>query len=117
MPQTATPAPTQTPTPLPTTPAPASTAQALILTWNNAIGVIFQIKCGACHGASAFGGLNLSTYNDALKGGNSGAVIIPNDAANSLLVIKQQAGGHPGQLSADDVARIIEWINSGALEK
>jgi len=117
VPFTATPAPTQTPTPLPTTPAPDSTSQALTFTWDNAIGIIFQTKCGVCHGSSALGGLNLSTYNDALKGGNSGAVIIPGDATNSLLVQKQQAGGHPGQLSAEDIQRIIEWINSGALEK
>ncbi len=131
VPQTATPAPTQTPTLPPTeTPLPSATATAgtpgtdttpavpsSSLTWDNAIGAIFQTKCAACHGAGALAGLNLSTYADALKGGNSGAVIIPGDAANSLLVKKQQAGGHPGQLSPEEIAQIIEWINAGALEK
>jgi hypothetical protein len=61
--------------------------------------------------------LNLSTYADAMTGGNAGPVIVPGDAANSLLVTKQQAGGHPGQLDPDQLAQVIQWINSGALEK
>ena len=125
VPQTATPAPTQTPTSLPTeTPLPtqtgiASTQSASIssLTWDTAIGTIFQNKCGACHGSNATAGLNLSTYADAMKGGKSGAVIVPGDSANSLLVLKQQPGNHFGQLTPDELAQVIEWINAGALEK
>jgi hypothetical protein len=63
------------------------------------------------------GGLNLSTYADAMKGGASGPVIVPGDGANSLLVIKQQAGGHPGQLTPEEIAQVIAWIDAGALEK
>jgi cytochrome b subunit of formate dehydrogenase len=125
VPQTATPAPTQTPTslptdtPLPTQPGAASTqpASASSLTWDNAIGAIFQDKCGMCHVAATTAGLNFGTYADAMKGGNSGAVIIAGDSTNSLLVIKQQVGGHPGQLTPDELAKVIEWINAGALEK
>ena len=65
----------------------------------------------------AMAGLNLSTYADAMKGGQSGAVIVPGDAANSLIVQKQQAGGHPGQLTAEEIAQLIEWIDAGALRK
>jgi hypothetical protein len=61
--------------------------------------------------------LNLSTYADAIKGGKSGPVIVPGDAAKSLLIQKQQAGGHPGQLTPEEIAQIVEWINAGALEK
>jgi mono/diheme cytochrome c family protein len=78
---------------------------------------LFQAKCTACHGAGALGGLNLSTYADAMRGGNTGPVIVPGDAANSVLVQRQQAGGHPGQLSPEEIAQVIEWINAGALEK
>jgi len=125
VPQTATPAPTQTPTSLPTEtslptqPGTASTqpASASSLTWDNAIGAIFQNKCGACHGSNATAGLNLSTYADAMKGSQSGAVILPGDSVNSLLVLKQQPGNHFGQLSADELAQVIDWINAGALEK
>ncbi len=78
---------------------------------------MLQAKCGTCHGAAATAGLNLSTYADAMKGSNSGPVILPGDAANSLIVQKQQAGGHPGQLTPDEIEQLIEWINAGALEK
>ena len=134
VPQTHTPAPTQTATlppsqtPLPTqtsaqpatdtttTPATASAA-ASSLTWDNSIGAMLEAKCILCHGAGALGGLNLSTYADAMKGGQSGAVILPGDAANSLIVQKQQAGGHQGQLSPEEIEQLIEWINAGAPEK
>jgi mono/diheme cytochrome c family protein len=127
VPQTPTPAPTVTPTvpatetPVPTqTPAnstPSTPSAASALTWDNSIGAVFQAKCGTCHGAAATAGLNLSTYADAMKGGNSGPAIVPGDSANSLLVQKQQAGGHPGQLTPDEIAQVIEWIDAGALEK
>jgi len=125
VPQTATPAPTQTPTslptetPLPTQPGTDSTPSASTssLTWDNAIGAIFQNQCSACHGASASGGLNLLTYADALKGGKSGAIIVPGDGANSLLIIIQQPGNHFVNLTSEELAQVIEWINAGALEK
>jgi len=134
VPQTPTPAPTLTPT-LPATETapptispttnpeqtpdstPSTPAVASDLTWDNSIGALFQSKCTTCHGAGALGGLNLSTYADAMKGGASGPVIVPGDGANSLLVTKQQAGGHPGQLTPEEIAQVIEWIDAGALEK
>ena len=136
--QTSTPAPTQTPTlpptetPLPTqtlaqptgdtsTPAGDATATSAAssssLTWDNTIGAMLEAKCTTCHGAGALGGLNLSSYADAMKGGISGLVIVPGDAANSLIVQKQQAGGHPGQLTPEEIDQLIEWINAGAPEQ
>jgi len=127
VPQTSTPAPTQTPTslptasptPLPTEPGTDSTPSAVTssLTWDNAIGAIFQTQCSACHGSNATAGLNLTTYADAMQGGKSGAVILPGDGATSLLVIVQQSGGHLGQLTPEELAQVIEWINADALEK
>jgi hypothetical protein len=43
-------------------------------------------------------------------------VILPGDAENSPLVTIQQAGGHPGQLTPEEIAQVIEWINAGAPE-
>jgi len=119
VPQTPTPLP-PTPTPLPS-PTPAPTAEAssgtpASLTWTQ-VGPIFAAKCLQCHGAAATAGLNLSTFADAMKGGKDGPVIVPNDAANSKLFIVQSAGGHLGQLSADELATVKAWINAGALEK
>ena len=115
VPQTATPAPTQTPTLPPPTPAAATEQPASAPTWESSIGAMLQAKCGLCHGTS--GGLDLSSWMSTLNGGDSGPVILPGDAENSLLVTKQQAGGHPGQLDADEISQLIEWINAGALEK
>jgi len=127
VPQTPTPAPTQTATAPATETAPATQTQPATnstpstpvsaLMWEGSLGPLLQAKCGTCHGAGGLGGLNLRTYADALKGGVSGPALIPGDSANSLLIIKQQAGGHPGQLTPEEIAQVIEWIDAGVLEK
>ncbi len=115
----------QTPTPLPPTPtlapsptpAPSTGGETGPATWAQ-VGPIFAAKCGMCHsGALATNGLNLSTYTDTLKGATDGPVIVPGDSANSKLFQIQSKGGHPGQLSADELALIQAWIDAGALEK
>jgi formate dehydrogenase gamma subunit len=133
VPWTSTPAPTMTPTSAVTetalpeataTTAPEGTpdstesvpAVASDLTWDNSIGPMLQAKCVTCHGAAATGGLNLSTYADAMKGGNSGPAIEPGDSEDSLLVQIQQSGSHPGLLTPEELAQVIEWIDAGAPE-
>jgi cytochrome b subunit of formate dehydrogenase/mono/diheme cytochrome c family protein len=106
--------PTPTLVPTPTTPAAAAPAA---LDWQTFAGPLFQQKCAACHGVAAIGGLNLSTYADALKGGKSGAAIVPKASADSKLIQIQAAGGHPGQLTAEELTQIKEWIDAGAAEK
>jgi len=110
------PTPTQVPSPTPAVAAEGTSASSTSPTWMN-VGPIFAAKCLQCHGDLASGGLVLSTYADALKGGKDGPVIVPNDAANSKLFIIQSAGGHLGQLSAEELAIIKAWIEAGALEK
>jgi mono/diheme cytochrome c family protein len=106
----------QTPTPIPT--SETSTIPAGSLTWDASIGAIFQSRCSLCHGAKlATNGLSFATYADAMHGATDGPVIIPDDAANSKLMVVQSAGGHPGQLNAGELAAIENWINAGALEK
>lgn len=108
-----------TPTPAPTLTPTAEGAPEVVSdpTWDNSIGALFQAKCGACHGASALGGLDLSTYEQAMEGGDSGPAITPGDSDNSLLITIQQAGGHPGQLTPEELAQVIEWIDAGAPER
>ncbi|HEX8991716.1 MAG TPA: cytochrome b/b6 domain-containing protein [Anaerolineales bacterium] len=115
----------QTPTPLPATPtsapsptpAPTTSGASSVTTWVQ-VAPIFAAKCSMCHGAAlATNGLNLSTYADAIKGATDGPVIVPKDSANSKLFQIQSKGGHPGQLSADELATIQAWIDAGALEK
>jgi cytochrome b subunit of formate dehydrogenase len=117
----------QTPTPLPPTPTQPPTATAAptlattgtqaAVTWVE-VAPIFAARCGMCHSATlATNGLNLGTYADALKGAQDGPVIVPGDAANSKLITIQSQGGHPGQLSAEELALIKAWVEAGALEK
>jgi mono/diheme cytochrome c family protein len=84
--------------------------------WTGGIDQLITAKCAACHVNSALGELSLKTYADALKGGKSGAAIVPNDPVKSVLVTIQQKGGHAGQLSAEEIERVIAWINAGAPE-
>ena len=124
----------QTPTPLPPTPtlapsptaAPTTVAPATAASTGGAsaavpwveVSPIFTTKCGMCHSATlATNGLNLSTYADAMKGAADGPVIVPNDAAKSKLMAIQSAGGHPGQLSVEELALVRAWIEAGAIDK
>lgn len=109
-----TPTPRPTPTPAPT---PIGGAQAGANTWDGEYFALFKNRCGGCHVSGNLGGLSLATYQGALDGGKSGPGIVPNDPQGSSVVIVQEAGGHPGQLSADELAEIIAWIEAGAPEK
>lgn len=107
--------PTPLPTPLPTpTPLPVSDE----LTWESGIALTLEERCSACHSeAAALGELNLSNFQNALDGGSSGPAIVPSDPDASLLVTRQSTGDHPGQLTADELTAIIEWIEAGAPDK
>ena len=110
-----------TPTPRPTpalspTPEPGS-AVVGVDTWEGTYAELFRNRCSTCHGLTAVGGLSLADYQSALKGGNSGPGIVPGDPDASMIVKIQQAGSHPGQLTADEINRVIEWIKAGAPEK
>ncbi|MBT3336568.1 MAG: hypothetical protein HN855_01165 [Anaerolineae bacterium] len=107
----------QTPTPFPTlapTPTPQPMEAVADLTWSGYIGPVLQEKCSMCHGA--LGGLSLASYADAMTGGQSGAIILPGDGANSLLVTIQIPGDHLGQLTPDELSLVQEWIDAGAPE-
>jgi len=105
-----------TPTPLPT---PLPTRQPALVgnTWETGFADLFSQKCGLCHaGDLILGGLDLSNYQTALEGGNSGAAIVPGDADASVLLTIQSAGGHPVQLSVEELSLIKEWIEGDAPE-
>lgn len=100
----------------PPAPAPALPEVPANLTFDNFIGALFGSRCTACHGDNPSAGLKLSTYADAMKGSRSGAVILPGDSANSLLV-KIQSEKHFANFSPEELALIIQWIDAGAPEK
>ncbi|MBI3240825.1 MAG: hypothetical protein HYZ49_00825 [Chloroflexi bacterium] len=87
------------------------TATAIPITWNGFVGPLFAAKCTMCHGTSA--GVTLSSYQSALSTGS----IIPGNPSGSKLVQLQQKGGHFGQLNADELTKVIAWIQAGAPEK
>ena len=83
---------------------------------------IFARSCYQCHGAKkAMGQLRLDGKESALKGGLSGAAIIPGDGKQSLLVkrilgegneARMPMGGAP--LTPAQIALIRRWIDEGA---
>lgn len=104
-----------TPTPYPT-PRPTPTALPIAATtWEGGIANLLANRCGGCHNSSArIGGLDLTTYESLLRGGNSGAAVIPGNADASLIFLVQSRGDHPGQLTIDELALIRDWILAGA---
>ena len=119
--------PTETPIPTDTALAPASEeptatsapASTGAVTWDGQIFPnIISPNCLTCHGSLASGGLNLSTYADAMKGGSSGPIFTANDAANSLLITKFESGNHTyAELKPEELTSIKDWITAGMPEK
>jgi len=84
--------------------------------YTSQIQIIFTSNCTGCHGNS--GGLTLTSYSSVMAGGNSGAVIVPNDHANSLLWQKVNSGAMPQNnpaLPTSQIDLIALWIDEGAL--
>ena len=87
--------------------------------YNSQIQPIFNSSCTNCHsGSDAEEGLNLSSYNNVMNGGDGGDVVIPYDHANSLLWQYINSGFMPpgtNDLTDSQVDLIAQWINEGAL--
>ncbi len=79
---------------------------------------IFNSRCTSCHGGA--GGLNLSSYDNVMNGGNSGDIVIPYDYASSLLWQYVNSGFMPpgdNDLTQTQVNLIAQWIDEGALSE
>ena len=89
--------------------------------YDSAIQPIFISRCTNCHsGSDAEEGLNLSSYNNVMNGGDGGDVVIPYDHANSLLWQYINSGFMPpgtNDLTDSQVDLIAQWINEGALSE
>ena len=97
------------------TPAPVPAPSGGEITYSTVTGLLLQTRCGSCHGESRIKGLNLTTYQGILDGGESGPAIIPGQPEDSLLV-QIQSGPQPhfAQLSPEELNLIIEWIVNDA---
>lgn len=85
-------------------------------TYASGFEALFNGRCTACHGSSdPEAGLDLSTYEGILAGGNTGPGIVPGDLDASL-VYQRQTGSvaHFGQMIADEIEALEQWILSGA---
>ncbi len=84
--------------------------------WARKIQPLFDLQCVKCHGPiEQKGGLELDTVQAALKGGDSGAVILPGNPAQSILFTQLAAGADnhmppKKQLSEAERETIREWI-------
>ncbi len=80
---------------------------------------IFRAKCFACHDAkSQRAGLSLESRDDLLKGGKSGAAVIPGKPVDSLLLTMVMSGKMPmggEKLAVSEIETIRKWIEGGAL--
>ena len=84
---------------------------------------IFKQHCFECHGPEkAKSGLRLDLKSDALKGGDTGALLVAGDSAKSLLI--QAVEGTHGEISrmpkkrdplaAEQLALLRKWVEGGA---
>jgi hypothetical protein len=78
-------------------------------------------NCYPCHSTAHLGGLELTSRENVLKGGNSGPAVVPNKPADSLLI---QAVSHTharlkmppsGKLKDEEIQVLREWVGAGAI--
>jgi len=85
---------------------------------------IFTERCIFCHtGPSASNGFQMENYQNILKGGKNGPVIVPGDAEKSELYKRIKGTSQsrmpltgPPFLSEEQTELIAKWINQGALD-
>jgi len=83
------------------------------------VALLLARNCLECHNASDHkGGLNLTSRQSALAGGDSGAVLEPGSATDSELLARVAEREMPPKdrpkLLADEVALLRKWIDDGA---
>ncbi|HVW37406.1 MAG TPA: c-type cytochrome domain-containing protein, partial [Pirellulales bacterium] len=81
---------------------------------------VFKAYCFDCHGGGekVEGNLDLRLKRFAAKGGDSGAAIVPGDAAGSLLLARMKAGEMPPgekKVPGDKIALVERWLAAGAV--
>jgi hypothetical protein len=121
--QTFTSAPAATIIPTEISLQPTNTAEvqpAALVSFANDVLPLFESRCKNCHGGNKTEeGLNLLSYAAVMQGSDNGAVVIPGDADNSLLVeqlVTQEMPKRGPKWTPDQIQIVIDWINQGALD-
>jgi mono/diheme cytochrome c family protein len=85
-------------------------------TYQGTFKAMFDGRCVQCHtDPQPEGGLDLSSYEAMMAGGDSGPAVAPGDPDASLL-IQRQTGTleHFGQLLEEEITAVRQWIEAGA---
>ena len=84
--------------------------------FQSAVEPVLVRRCLECHAAEARGGLDLRTRGSMLKGGDTGAVIVPGKPADSLLYEHVSTAYMPPKkpLTDAEIAVFKTWIEKGA---
>jgi len=86
---------------------------------DQAVRVILEKNCLACHGETRMSGLDLRQRATIIKGGSKGAAVIPGKAGESLLYLVASHKGEPKMppgkppVSPEDLEILKEWIDQG----
>lgn len=96
------------------------TAKTASVSYYKEIVPLFKTACVGCHNTeNPAGGLNLTSYAVALKGGKGGGLLIPGKGAESRLVkyltgeLKPQMPPGSG-LKQVDIDKVRRWVDGGA---
>ncbi len=99
----------------------SSSAQSAKVDFARDIQPIFRAHCQSCHGESAKGQLRLDNKASAMKGGISGAVIVPGSSRSSRLLHRVRGEGGEKRmplggeaLKPEQVQLLARWIDEGA---
>jgi mono/diheme cytochrome c family protein len=102
----------------------SSAADDAVTHFENRIRAVLVDQCIDCHGAEKQkAGLRLDVREGWVKGGDSGAAIVPGDVEASLLIrairytdadVQMPPKDKGGKLSAQQVADFEAWVKAGA---
>ena len=108
------------------TDVPRSSGDAAV-SYSREVKPILQANCLVCHQEGGMGyeasGFSMVTYDDLMKGTNTGPMIIRGDSAGSNLIVLMEGRADPSismphgrkePVSKADIETIRRWIDQGA---
>ena len=90
------------------------------ISFEKAVAAIFRARCVSCHGEKrASGDLRLDGYDEVMRGGEQGPVVVPGNPGSSLLMQKVLRLDQPAMpprfaLPTAEQRQIRRWIRRGA---
>ena len=92
------------------------------ISYDDHVLAIFEQSCLNCHNPDKTkGGLDLSNFAGAMKGGSSGKIVEPGDTSSTLINVVRQTTEpkmppEGEKLSSEDIEILSKWIAGGLLE-